>query len=181
MDFAKRLRDGSRSTRAVFAGALCAVLLLAAWPALADDSASPGATPPPPAPKPSSALTLQSADGKYSLTFGFTAQLLWQWNEKDYQYENKEKPLNPHPLYSDVFSFRRVRPTLSGSLFSRDLTYYYQANFTPGKIEQLDYYLNYALLPNVQFRVGQCKIPFTRYRINSYKIGLPVGLKARPQ
>ncbi|MBN1211006.1 MAG: hypothetical protein JXA92_00370 [candidate division Zixibacteria bacterium] len=65
--------------------------------------------------------------------------------------------------------FRRIRLTASGSVLNPDFTFKLHLSTAPGSLELMDFYFNYQLDKNLQFRYGQFKLPFTRYRIQSFQ------------
>jgi hypothetical protein len=69
---------------------------------------------------------------------------------------------------STVF-LRRLRFVLSGHLATKDLTYRLHLSTLPGSLELLDLWLDYRFHTHARVRVGLLKIPFTRYRNNSFK------------
>ncbi|MBI5527886.1 MAG: hypothetical protein HY897_16270 [Deltaproteobacteria bacterium] len=105
---------------------------------------------------------LTSADGKSSIELGIAAQLLLKFESKD------SGPGNDRQNTGGL-EIRRLRETLSGTFLDRNLSYYMHLSTAPGSLEMMDVYLNYAASPDIQIRAGQLKIPFTRYRIGSYK------------
>lgn len=106
-------------------------------------------------------FTLESKDRKSSLTLGLTAQLR-------VTSESKEAASGTHALASTLEA-RRIRPTLSGSVLSPELKYYLHLSTAPGSLELMDLYLDYDLSRFLQVRAGRFKIPFTRYRIGSWR------------
>ena len=103
----------------------------------------------------------EAQDGISHLSPGLTVQLLYSYYEKDMGEDI-------HPEYSSEIEWRRIRPKLSGNLFSDKLGFYLHASTAPGSIELLDMYLDYSFHKQARLRVGQYKIPFTQYRQNSY-------------
>jgi hypothetical protein len=161
------LRIGSGFFGAVIGG-LFALCLLWSFPVFAEDPAGDGAavpvvpaTPPAPATAPSPKLTLVSDDGNNSLTFGLTTQMAVEFYSKD-------NPSSGDRDNTTKLAIRRIRPSLSGSVIDKNLTYRLHLDLAPGKLEILDVYLNYAFHPQVQLMGGVYKLPFTRYRIQSY-------------
>jgi hypothetical protein len=69
--------------------------------------------------------------------------------------------------------FRRIRPIFRGGFFEGDLTYNLHLNVVPGALELMDLWFDYRLDPQARVKVGQLKIPYTRYRLDSFK-DLPV-------
>ncbi len=116
----------------------------------------------PSASKLSPKLTLESADGRNSLTFGLRVQMLLQLDSTDF---DDADTADTHT----EFKFRRIRTSFKGRLFAENLSYFLQFNLSPGSLELLDATLNVAFTPQVQLEIGQAKAPFTRYRQNSDK------------
>lgn len=81
----------------------------------------------------------------------------------------KEPALDNDREYEFYTKFRRIRLTASGSVLQPDFTFKLHLSTAPGSLELMDFYLNYRLEKNLQFRYGQFKIPFTRYRIQSFQ------------
>lgn len=107
-------------------------------------------------------FVIESADGAWSLRPGFAGQL---------RYEMLTRAVDDDQLRdtSSEVQARRIRTVFRGTLFSADLSYYFHLSTAPGSLEFMDLYLDYRFLDGVQARVGQWKIPFTRFRINSFK------------
>ncbi|MBI4702159.1 MAG: hypothetical protein HY744_13595 [Deltaproteobacteria bacterium] len=114
------------------------------------------ATPEPPA------LTVTTKDESTSMTLGLTAQLRVELDHVD-------KGPGKEAEEDVLVHFRRIRPLVKGSVLTKDLTYQLQVNLVPGAIELIDLYAGYQFHPQAQLLVGQAKVPFTRYRLNSYK------------
>jgi hypothetical protein len=64
---------------------------------------------------------------------------------------------------------RRIRFTLSGTVYDADLSYKVHLSTAPKSLELMDFYFNYQYCSCLQFRFGQYKTPFTRYRIQSFQ------------
>lgn len=64
---------------------------------------------------------------------------------------------------------RRVRLVLSGSVAVPQLRYRLHLSTAPGSLELMDLYFDYRIKQDIQFRYGQYKVPFTRYRIQSFQ------------
>jgi len=106
-------------------------------------------------------FALSSKDGKSSISLGLTTQIRLSL-------ESKEAASGIHAL-TPTLEARRIRPTLSGSVLSPALRYYLHLSTAPGSLELMDLYVDYALARFTQLRVGRFKIPFTRYRIGSWR------------
>ncbi|MDP8225556.1 MAG: porin [Candidatus Lernaella stagnicola] len=131
---------------------LAAVVFLgaAAIPATAADSPRP--------PK----FNVVGNDGVSSLKIGLSAQML-------YEYYQKDMGDDAHSVYTSTLFFKRIRPSLAGTLVDPRLSFKFQADVAPGKLDLLDYYVNFKAHEWFAVQAGQYKIPFTRYRLNSYK------------
>jgi hypothetical protein len=64
---------------------------------------------------------------------------------------------------------RRIRPTIGISLPRQRLSLKLHLSTAPGSVELMDFYFNYKAAENLQVRAGQYKVPFTRYRIQSFQ------------
>ncbi|MBL6976280.1 MAG: hypothetical protein ISR64_11155 [Deltaproteobacteria bacterium] len=93
-------------------------------------------------------------DGTWSLRFALAAQVQYSFASRDDE--------------SDI-RIRRLRPVFSGSLGLKELTWKLHLNVVPGSLEFMDFYVDYQALPDLRIRVGVFKIPFTRYRIQSFQ------------
>ncbi len=106
-------------------------------------------------------IVVYSADSSSYIRFGFAGQLRTQFTATDAGGAgNSDESLE--------MEARRIRFILSGDLFGPDLTFKTQLSAAPGSSELIDFYFDYHLNSRVQFRVGQYKIPFTRYRQQSF-------------
>ncbi len=104
---------------------------------------------------------LKSRDGNWSLRPGLAVQLRFTLT-------SLAEPGAGDPPDSYVEA-RRIRPTLSGALFNKDLRYKLHLSTAPGAVELMDWYLDHRFGADLRARVGQFKIPFTRYRMASYQ------------
>ena len=106
-------------------------------------------------------LRIATEDGQTSLRFRLSAQFRWEGLNKD-----------PGPgkdgEWSDAVFFRRIRPVLEGSVLTQDLTWRLHVNLVPGQLELDDLWVSYAAHPEFRLLFGQNKIPFTRYRMDSF-------------
>lgn len=106
-------------------------------------------------------FALISEDGSWSLQPGLAVQLRYQLDAKDLGHDDGN--------VDGFVEARRIRPTLRGTMLSRDLGYYLHLSTAPGSIELMDVYLDYGFHPSLRARAGQWKIPFTRRRTGSFK------------
>lgn len=95
-----------------------------------------------------------SEDGNWSLRFALAIQL-------QYGYDSRED--------ENEIRIRRMRPVFSGNLGLKELTWKLHLSVVPGDLEFMDFYLDWEALPDLRIRVGIYKIPFTRYRIQSFQ------------
>lgn len=107
-------------------------------------------------------FVLSDASGQNSLRFRFAGQVLATYTN------NEPTTAGDDRVDGGTINIRRLRPTLAGSFVSERLTYLCQFNVVPGDLRLMDLYIDYAPLEAFRFRVGQMKIPFTRYRMMSF-------------
>lgn len=104
---------------------------------------------------------LRNEKSESRIRFGFAGQGQFQLDSLDQGPEADRED-------EYEFRFRRVRQGLSGSLLTDDLTYSLQLSTAPGGLELIDLFLEYRFLTHVRVRLGQNKVPFTRYRWGSF-------------
>jgi len=107
-------------------------------------------------------LVVGDEDGPASLRIAFTLQGMYEMLVVDV--ETDDARIDDYGA-----RFRRVRFVFGGHLATPKLTWRLQMSTLPGSLELLDLTLNYAFLPQFQLMTGNFKIPFTRYRLNSFK------------
>ena len=104
---------------------------------------------------PGRGFTLMTPDELFKLQIGM--QLTVRETYTDYFDSSKTN--------DNELRLRNSRFFMRGNVFSKDITYYFRTNFsdsaTPSKIVQLAW-INYKLLDEVQFTVGDQAVPFTR-------------------
>lgn len=130
-----------------------------AEPPAAEPAAEPAA-PATPWPMTLPRLEVATADGNTSLRLRFVAQLQLDYTMTDQGEDGLEHD-------ASVF-FRRLRPDLTGTVLTRDLTYRLYLNIVPGALELMEYWVSYRFHDQAQLLVGTAKVPFTRYRLNSF-------------
>jgi len=64
---------------------------------------------------------------------------------------------------------RRIRLSLKGNIINPNCSFKLHLSAAPKSLELMDLYFNYKLDNRLQFRFGQYKVPFTRYRIQSFQ------------
>ena len=93
--------------------------------------------------------------------FGFATQLQFEY---DQQFEgagfDKES--------SETLEFRRIRTTLSSSFIEGRIRSRFQINLTPSAFELIDMWFAFTRFKFATFRLGQFKIPYDRYRAQSF-------------
>ncbi len=105
---------------------------------------------------------LSGTDGRSRIRFQFASQLRLF-------FESAEPDSGEHRSESLFMEARRIRLVLTGSVLDPALSFRFHLSTAPHSLELMDYYLNYAISPQLQFRFGQYKVPFTRYRIQSFQ------------
>ena len=106
-------------------------------------------------------LELATEDGSSSIRFRLAAQILWAYDLRDV---GPSQPLEEE----NSIRFRRLRPVITGSVFTEAFTYLLHLNLVPGALELMDLWFNYRFHRHVEVRLGQLKIPYTRYRLGSF-------------
>lgn len=127
---------------------------------VADAAPEPTAPEPAPAGEPTAGyhkgFFIQSEDRLFRLEIGARVQAR-------YVFEAIEAAPN-----ESAFSIARARLSLSGHVFSEDLTYKFQSDFGKGFVTLKDFYADHAFVPGTfQLRAGQWKRPFSRQQITS--------------
>lgn len=109
-------------------------------------------------------FSLTGADGSSRLDFRFVSQII-----VDYTSEEGVSCGCDGRINTLVMKARRIRPTIGLTLPNQRLFLKLHLSTAPGSIELMDIYFNYKAMDRVQIRAGQFKIPFTRYRIQSFQ------------
>ncbi len=115
-----------------------------------DSSSSPGP------------LEIHSEDSSHSLRLQLVGQIR-------FNYENRDQGDDECREDSHTMEVRRIRLTFSGHVYKPALAYKIHLSTSPGSIELMDFMIDYAFNENFKLRFGQFKIPFTRYRIQSFQ------------
>ncbi len=105
---------------------------------------------------------ISSPDSSTTLKIQLAAQFLTAWENKDNGAGNDRESI----LYMKA---RRIRPTLTVSVPEYRISFKLHLSAAPGSIELMDFYSETKLSSLINFRLGQYKIPFTRYRIQSFQ------------
>ena len=69
---------------------------------------------------------------------------------------------------AETLEFRRIRTTLSSSFIDGRVRTRFQVNLTPSAFELIDMWFSFTRFKFASFRVGQFKIPYDRYRAQSF-------------
>jgi hypothetical protein len=69
---------------------------------------------------------------------------------------------------TETLEFRRIRTTLSSSFIEGRIRSRFQINLTPSAFELIDLWFAFTRFKFASFRLGQFKIPFDRYRAQSF-------------
>ncbi|MBI5491169.1 MAG: hypothetical protein HY905_27805 [Deltaproteobacteria bacterium] len=111
-------------------------------------------------------LQVATEDGQSSFRLRLAAQFRWDGTSVDKGDEADRD-------WQDKIYFRRLRLVFEGSAITEDLTYRLHLNLVPGLLELDDMWINYKFHDQARLLFGQNKIPFTRYRIDSF-LDLPL-------
>ncbi len=103
-----------------------------------------------------------SADSSSSIRLQFAGQLRLIFDSRD------NAPDTPR-TEKLTMQARRIRLTLAGTVYNANLSYRLHLSTAPKSLELMDFYFDYKFRPYLQFRFGQYKTPFTRYRIQSFQ------------
>ena len=96
------------------------------------------------------------------LQLQLASQLLSVW-------ESEDSGANGDRETSLVMKVRRIRPTLRLTLPDYRTSFKLHLSLAPGSVELMDFCFDATLSKHLRIRVGQYKIPFTRYRIQSFQ------------
>jgi hypothetical protein len=69
---------------------------------------------------------------------------------------------------TETLEFRRIRATLSSSFIDGRISTRFQINMTPSAFELIDMWFAFTRLKSATLRMGQFKIPYDRYRAQSF-------------
>jgi hypothetical protein len=105
---------------------------------------------------------ISDSDSTAILRLQFAGQFQTVWENKDEGPDNERESA----LYMKA---RRVRPTLMVTVPDYKTFFKLHLSTAPGSLELMDLYFDSKLLSPLSFRIGQFKIPFTRYRIQSFQ------------
>ncbi len=106
---------------------------------------------------------VRDASGRNSVQFRFTTQVMANVT-------NVESVTDVGTRDTTLgVEFRRLRLFLAGTLIDRSLAYSTQFNLVPGRLALLDLFFDWTGHTHARLRVGQWKVPFTRYRINTHQ------------
>ena len=114
------------------------------------------------APEPSlGPFELRSPGGQHALQIGLAAQVRLTYSDT----QPAADAARESSLGAEV---RRLRPMLRGSFLSQRVEMFLHLNTIPGAIELLDLFGQLNLHRQFSLRVGQFKLPYTRYRLQYF-------------
>ncbi len=105
---------------------------------------------------------LYNADTSSQIRFQFAGQLR-------VDFESRDQGVDMSRTEQLLMKARRIRPTMTVNLLKPDLSFRLHLSTAPKSLELMDFYFNYAVTRHLQLRCGQYKVPFTRYRIQSFQ------------
>jgi hypothetical protein len=92
---------------------------------------------------------------------GFAAQM-------EFEYDQQFAGAGVQKDSSETLEFRRIRTTLSSSFIEGRIHSRFQINLTPRAFELIDMWFSFTRFKFASLRVGQFKIPYDRYRAQSF-------------
>ncbi|MDH3201679.1 MAG: OprO/OprP family phosphate-selective porin [Myxococcales bacterium] len=95
--------------------------------------------------------------------FGFATQL-------EFDYQQQFPGAGQEKDSSETLQFRRIRLTLSSSFIDGRIRSKFQINATPSAFELIDMWLAFTRFKFATMRIGQFKIPYDRYRAQSFGV-----------
>lgn len=115
--------------------------------------------------KPGKGLQIRSNDGDFTMVTRLRAQQLYTFTEEE-------------EAYVHGFQLRRARLMFKGNVFGRDNTYKFELAISPKDIDLssegtisksplLDWYFQFKQIRDLNLRMGQYKVPYSRQRVVS--------------
>jgi len=95
--------------------------------------------------------------------FGFASQL-------EFDYAQQFAGAGVERTSDETLQFRRIRLSLSSSFIDGRIRSRFQVNLTPSAFELIDMWLAFTRFKFATMRIGQFKIPFDRYRAQSFAV-----------
>jgi len=92
---------------------------------------------------------------------GFAAQM-------EFKYDQQLAGAGVERDSTETLEFRRIRTTLSSSFIDGRIRTRFQINLTPSAFELIDMWFSFTRFKFATFRVGQFKVPYDRYRAQSF-------------
>jgi len=92
---------------------------------------------------------------------GFATQL-------EFEYEQQFAGAGAQNESTETLQFRRIRTTLSSSFIDGRIRTRFQINLTPSAFELIDMWFAFTRFKFATLRIGQFKIPYDRYRAQSF-------------
>ena len=93
--------------------------------------------------------------------FGFATQL-------EFNYQQLIGGAGLGSEHVEKLEFRRIRTVLSSSFLDGRIRSQFQLNLTPQALELIDLWVSFTRFRYATIRIGQFKVPFTRYRAQSF-------------
>jgi hypothetical protein len=88
--------------------------------------------------------------------------------QMEFQYDQQLEGAGFSRESSATLEFRRIRFTLSSSFIDGRIRSRFQINLTPSAFELIDMWFAFTRFKFASFRIGQFKIPYDRYRAQSF-------------
>lgn len=105
---------------------------------------------------------LSNADSSSTIRLQFAGQLRTV-------FESRDREPGKTRSEKSLMEARRIRLILSGTVSQPTLFYRLHLSAAPRSLELMDFYFNYKINDDFHLRYGQYKVPFTRYRIQSFQ------------
>ncbi len=85
------------------------------------------------------------------------------------QFESLEESSLSNRSNELTMKVRRLRTVATLKLIDQRMSFRAHLSMAPNSLELMDLYFNWVARPDLHVRIGQCKTPFTRYRIQSFQ------------
>ncbi len=105
---------------------------------------------------------ISSPDGSSKIRFQFVGQLRAQ-------FESRDAGATGDRIDKLLADARRIRFTFLGDFPRNSLTFKLHLSLAPGSLELMDMQFDYRWYKSHHIRVGQYKVPFTTYRMQSFQ------------
>ncbi|MCF6157855.1 MAG: porin [wastewater metagenome] len=104
------------------------------------------------------ALSLETADGNYSLSFGGRLQFLYSFEDNDEDFEEADK---------NILDIRRARLFLGGNIYSEIFKYYIELGFDDFDAVVKNFYAYWTPFKVLNSKIGFFKVPFNRQGVTT--------------